>query len=233
MYLTLLLIFNLLFFASCGQHTQNGSGTQGVSNYQVIRTDTLLTDILNEDLSSLKDYISKGGDINFELENGRTILTEACQWRKFKVIAFLIENKVDIDKKDRTGKNALEYGEEDIKIKYVLFPQLVIDLQRNLFLAAKANDFTGVKKILEEMPPINFLILAKFFGDDAADFEGETFLTFSVKSKLENVLRLLAQPKYELDVNVKNSSGQTPLQIAKDLNFKNIEKLLLKLGALE
>lgn len=220
------LIFSFLLLTACGKHSQETKGSNGSQNSQQITSETLLTDILNENIVALEDYAKKGGDLNTELKNGRTIFTEACHWAKFKVIEFLVSKKIDPSLKDRLGKSALDYAEEDIQIKRSLFPELVIEQKKNLVEAARNNNMTELKKILEENPPVNFFLME-------SGLEEETFLTFCVKNKLENVLRLLAQPKYALDVNMKNAKGESPLQISKDLGFKNIEKLLVKLGALE
>jgi ankyrin repeat protein len=220
------LIFSLLILESCGKHSQTGQSSQGSRDNVVVTADALSQDILEEKLESLKKYANSGGDLEAELANGRTLLTEACYWSKFKVIEFLVSKKVSLEKKDRSGRSGQDYGNEDLKIDRTLHPELLKELKRSLVLAATKNDLIEVKKILEERPPLNFIL-------EPNEGEGETFLTFCVKSKLENVLRLLAQPKYELDVNMFNAKGESPLKIARDLKFANIEKLLIKLGAKE
>lgn len=227
------LIFSFFLIVSCGKHEQSSIGSQGTKDSQQITVDSLSSDILNENISNLIQYEAAGGNLEAELKNGRTLLTEACYWMKFKVIAFLVDKKVNLSTKDRSGKSALDYAEEDIGIKRSLFPELVVEQKRNLFLAAKKNNLMIMKKNLEEKPPLNFILTKAEIGEELEGSEGETFLTFCVKAKLENVLRLIAQPKFDLDVNQKNLFNETPLRIAKDLGFKNIEKLIIKLGALE
>lgn len=228
------LIFSLLLLTACGKHEQSSSGKEGVAEtIRVENSDELSQDIMEENLTKLETYAKKGGDLNKELKNGRTLLTEACFWLKFKVIELLIHYKADIHLKDRAGKSAVDYGEEEIKIKRTIFPELVKELKLALMRQAKANNMTELKKILEENPPVNFYFQAADLGTEVAAFEGETFLTFCVKNKLEGTLRLLAQPKYALDVNLPNQQGETALKIARELKYTNIEKLLVKLGAQE
>lgn len=228
------LIFSLLVLLSCGKHEQTSSGKQGVQDIQsVTNPDALSQDIIDENVENILKHLKKGGRPEDELKNGRTLLTEACFWLKFKVIELLIENKADIHFKDRSGKSAIDYGDEDIKIKRALLPELVIELKKTLFQQVMANDLTGLKRTLNENPPLNFLILERELGPMATSSEGETLLIYCIKNNLFNVLRLFAQPKLGLDVNQRNSNGETPLQIARNLNNKNIEKLLLKLGAIE
>jgi ankyrin repeat protein len=228
------LFFSLLFIASCGKHEQSSFGRQGVQDIsRVTNPDALSQDVMDEELESLEKFLRAGGSPEFELSNGRTLLTEACFWAKFKVLDLLLKYKADINHRDRSGKSAADYGEGDIKIKRSLYPELIIELKKALFVQALANDLTALKKTLAENPPINFFILESELGPQATSREGETFLTFCIKENLQNVLRFLAQPKLELDVNMKNKEGESPLKIAQNLNNKNIEKLLKKLGATE
>lgn len=229
--LILPLIFSLFFLTGCGKHTQKGEGKQGISHTTEVTAERISQYVLEENLGGLQVYADNSGDLEAELSNGRTIMTEACHWSKLKVIEFLISNKVSLDKKDRFGKSPLDYANDDIAIKRAMFPELVIELKRSLFTAAKNNSMPELKKILEANPPVNFMLEVRAMGEEANGFEGETLLTFCILKNLENVLRLLAQPKYQLDVNLPNARGETPLQLARKNNFVKIEKLLIKLGA--
>ncbi|MGE3609555.1 MAG: hypothetical protein AB7I27_08210 [Bacteriovoracaceae bacterium] len=232
MYSILPLIFSLLL-VSCGKHIQDGFGGQGTRDVQQVTTESLLNDILTENIEGLNKYHSLGGDLEVELSSGRTLLTEACTWSKYKVIEFLVSRKVSFEKKDRFGKSAIDYSEENIKIKRSLFPELVIELKKNLIDVIRLNRMSEIKAVLEAMPPVNFYLESAFLGTLSKDDEGETLLTFCVKIKSENALRLLVQPKFELDVNLKNKNGISALQMSRKLGFKNIEKLLLKVGAID
>lgn len=225
------LIFSLFLLGSCGKHEQEGKGVSGISNTVQVKAEPLSQYVLEENVPALTKFAAGGGNLETELESGRTLLTEACQWAKFKVIEFLISRKVSLDRKDRNGKSALDYGNEDIAIKRALFPELVIEQKRTLFLAVKNSQIQDLKVILEEDPPLNFTLTKAEIGDELEDMEGETLVTFIVKRNLFNVLRLLAAPKYVLDVNLPNARGEVALKLARALTNSNMEKLLLKLGA--
>ena len=228
------LIFSLFLMISCGQHSQDSQGILGIGDVtRVNNLESLSQLIVEENIADLEKYARGGGDLEIELASGRTLFTEACQWNKLKVIEFLRRENVALEKKDKFGKSPLDYAEEDVIIKRILFPELVVALKKDLFLAAKNNSLTEIKRILEENPPLNFTIGQEELGAEAAEFEGDTFLTFCVRQKFENILRLMAQPKYGLNPNLKNSRGESPLQISRQLNFTNIEKLLIRIGALE
>ena len=230
----LLVVISSILIASCGKHDQQSTSSDGVKNtVQVEAAEVLVQKILNDDVSYIENYISNNGNINHEfVSTGRTLITEACSWSKLRIIDLLVKKGADITLKDRNGKSAEDYGVENIKIRRIIYPHIMILLKKNVYISVKNNNLTELKKQLEENPPLNFFINVADFGQDAESFEGETLLTLLLKLKFENTLRLLAQPKYELDVNLKNKKNETPLEIARKLNLKNAEKLLLKLGAI-
>lgn len=228
-------IFSLLILASsCGKHDQKSFGKEGVSNViQVENAEILSQKIMDEDLVYIEKYLSAGGTIEKSFKSGRTLLTEACFWSKFKVIEFLIKKNADIHFLDQSGKNAILYADENIKIKRIIYPELTIALKKSLYFQVKRNSLNELKKILEENPPLNFYFNSLEWSEDLGEVEGETLLTFAIKQKMEGVIRLIAQPKYELDVNLKNKRGESPLFLTRNMSLKNSEKILLKLGALE
>lgn len=228
-------IFSLqLLLLSCGKHEQVSFGKEGITNIiQIESAEVLSQKIMDEDVAFIDKYLKAGGSVEKEFKTGRTLLTEACFWSKFKVIEFLTKNRADIHFKDQSGKSAIDYAEGNNKIKRILFPELTVVLKKTLFNQVKKNALNEMKKTLEENPPLNFYLNSSEWGEDIGESEGETLLTFSIKNKLEGVIRLLAQPKYELDSNLRNKNGESPLFLAKKYSLKNTEKILLKLGALE
>lgn len=222
------LIFSLALLSACGKHTQSGSGTQGVTNTIQVQAETLATMIMEEDLKGLQHFVAAGGDVNAELASGRTLLTEACEWKKYKVISFLVKNKVDLTRKDRIGKTAEDYAAEDANIGNAMYPERLIELQQKLILAAKSDPKGEFKAMLAQGPNVDF-----FITTEVADAEGESFLTYMVKQNLFLAMRFLVAAKLKIDVNLPNAKGQKPLKIARELKLTNFEKLLLTLGATE
>jgi len=236
----LLLRFNLILaftlFSSCGKHTQESSSREGISQIRTLTNpDELSEKILNEDLNFLQGYLENGGNPDLEFSTGRTLLTEACLWQKYKVIELLIRFKADPSHVDKLGKSPNDYADQDRQIKRILFPELTLELKRKLFLSVRDKDLTLLKSLLDEIPPVNFILSEQeLLPQDQASL-GETLLTYAVKKKAENPIRLLASrfQELELDVHQKNLRGESPLFLARSLGFKNIEKTLLKLGAVE
>lgn len=232
MRLVLVLTFSLILI-SCGKHTTESTNKNGVTNINEIKGEKISEFILNEDIASLSLYLSQDGDINFELKNGRTLLTEACYWGKLKVIEFLVAKNVDVERLDKNGNKADDFAVDNIKIRRILYPQLVIEQKIklvNLVIAGLVNEF---KKAIEDLPDVNFYLLKDELSIETGTNEGETLLTLSIKAKQENIVRLLASPKLELNVNQLNKFGESPLYLSRQLKLKNAEKILLKLGAKE
>lgn len=221
---------------SCGKHQQTSSGKSGVSVVtKVENAEVLSQSIIEEDLKAIEIFLATKGTVDYEFNStGRTLITEACFWEKIKVIDFLVKKGAAINLKDKNGFSAEDYGVKNLKIKRAIFPELTISLKQSLVEFSTKNDLVSLKKLLEENPPVNFYldsVILKTDDTSQNQYIGETFLTYLLKLKLENVLRLVAQPKFEIDPNLKNSSGEHPLTIAKMLNLKNSEKILVKLGA--
>lgn len=227
----ILVLISSLFIISCGKHTQSSQSSNGITNITEIKAEILSEYILNEDLESLNKYLLNNGDVDAELQSGRTLLTEACYWNKLKVIEFLVVNKAQLDKADRVGKTALQYAEENIKIKRILNPGLVIAQKVTLIELIKNNKLNELKKALEEIPQVNFFVASNELKIETGENEGETLLTLCLKLKFENAVRLLANPKLELDPNMQNKMGESPLSLSKKLTLKNSEKILIKIGA--
>lgn len=230
MQLILVAIFSLLIM-SCGKHQQISSGKSGVSVVtKVENAEVLAQSIIEEDLKALEIFLATKGTIDYEFNStGRTLITEACFWEKIKVIDFLVKKGAAINLKDKNGLSAEDYGVKNLKIKRAIFPELTISLKQLLVEFSTKNDLVSLKKLLEENPPVNFYLDTVITSQ--SQYIGETYLTYLLKLKLENVIRLVAQPKFEIDPNMKNSGGELPLAIAKMLNLKNSEKILVKLGA--
>lgn len=216
---------------SCGKHQQISSGKSGVSVVtKVENAEVLAQSIIEEDLKALEIFLATKGTIDYEFNStGRTLITEACFWEKIKVIDFLVKKGAAINLKDKNGLSAEDYGVKNLKIKRAIFPELTISLKQLLVEFSTKNDLVSLKKLLEENPPVNFYLDTVITSQ--SQYIGETYLTYLLKLKLENVIRLVAQPKFEIDPNMKNSGGELPLAIAKMLNLKNSEKILVKLGA--
>lgn len=216
---------------SCGKHQQTSSGKSGVSIVtKVENAEVLSQSIIEEDLKAIEIFLATKGTVDYEFNStGRTLITEACFWEKIKVIDFLVKKGAAINLKDKNGLSAEDYGLKNLKIKRTIFPELTISLKQSLVEFSSKNDLVSLKKLLEENPPVNFYLDTVITSQN--QYIGETYLTYILKLKLENVLRLVAQPKFEIDPNLKNSSGEHPLTIAKMLNLKNSEKILVKLGA--
>lgn len=217
---------------------QEGSGVMGVSNTTQIgaaetEEEKIQSAILEENTAAIDLYMKAGGDIELVFKTGRSLLTESCFWKKYKVVKLLIDLKADRERKDRSGKSAVDYAQTDDQLRRLLFPEFVMAQKKALIQAIQSGQLVAVKKALEDNPPINFIALTEELGLEIEKAQGETPLTLCILLQQDNIMRLLAQPKLGIDINMKNTKGESPLQIARQLPSRNIEKILLRLGATE
>ena len=222
----------LLMFFSCGKHDHFSTSENGIQDVTKIQNEDVLSQfVIDEDVDAIKAFIANGGKPEVMLKNKRTVMTEACFWEKYKIIDVLKKANADITFKDDLGKSPEDYALENKKLKNILFPEALSEERKKIYSIIKLFNVNGTKKLLQENPDLNFLLDSTELNIDLGEYDGESILTFIVLNKQENLLRLILQPKYLVDLNLPNRRNQTPLEIARRLNYTNIEKMLLKLGA--
>jgi len=233
-------LFLLLTFISCGAHKQFNESQSGVSDRKEIRKDESLEGqiqdaIIKEDLNLIEQIILNGQNINGELKNGRTPLTEACEWRKWNSLKKLLSLGADLNLTDKFNKTTIDYATNSPQLKRILNPALETLLENHILDTIKNKKTLQLKKYLEdEIPNLNFYLDYAKHGAQIDELDqGQTLLTWLVTKKNELIIRTLTLPKYQLDLNLKNKQGEAPLKMAKNLSYTNIELLLTKLGAYE
>lgn len=209
----------------CGLHHTESFGetsTGGVTRVEK-STDPIelaAAAIRSGDLKELSKLFGEGLSVDTYLSNKRTLLIEAIAWEKIEVIQFLLSRNAQIDLTDAEGKSALEHAAGKPAILRLLNPQEAAE-KLKLFEAIENNKFNEVKALLNQGVNPN-----QHFDD------GESPLTLAVRKGFENVVRVLLQ-QLLTDVNFRNAANESPLSIAKQLQFKRIQDLLIRRGAKE
>jgi ankyrin repeat protein len=81
-----------------------------------------LTDLLKEDypLEFMQVAIDNGSDINFQDNNGKTVLILACEANKFEIIKYLLTKNIDLNIEDLNLKKAIQYIKDYELVKLFL-----------------------------------------------------------------------------------------------------------------
>lgn len=190
------LVFSLIAMAHSGQDVFNAAESQDWK-----KLETLVKK--NKALANAKDA------------EGQTILMVVANLNSPKTVEFLLKNGADTKAVDSTGANALmnAISNADVATTKVLWNDEAAkvvnkDEKTVLILAAEANS----KDIIELVLPKTKSLL------EMKDKAGNTPLLAAVQSANPDATRALV--KAGANVNVKNSSGKTAVQLAKELGLK-------------
>ncbi len=177
----------------------------------------------------VKLLISKGADINARGTYGDTALIAAAWTCQLEVAQYLIEKGAEVNaKNDVYGSTALNIAAG--KCHDIRLVRLLLDNGADLHIRNKGGDSPFFSAAKDGDPSIvNMLLKA---GANINEINrGYTALMFAVMRGNEDVVSLLIDKK--IDINARNNSGKTALDIAKDNRKSGIVELLKKAGATE
>jgi ankyrin repeat protein len=175
-------------------------------------------------------------DINYDIadDEGITPLMAAIVARNTDLIHFLIDQDVDVNKVDDNENTALFKAVSVGNLEYVNLlldenatVNLINDQEYTPLIIAILNANIPIIRRLLEVPGID----VNFVGDQP-DFDGRTTSALHYAAQLGNpeIFRiLLSVPNIQL--NILNSDGQTPLHVAAINNIENIVEQLIRAGA--
>ena len=172
----------------------------------------------SEDWDSLRNRIFDDYwyDVNAQGgENGRTILMQAAKSSSFSMVKNLIENGVDVNRRDGLLKTALHYacGNDGAFVDVPDMPRK--DWKKHY----RANNcYHVVKTLVEAGADVN-----------AHNVCGETPLLYSLETGKKDIALYLI--KNGSDVNLKYDNGSSPLGIAAANGYVDIAEKLLEKGA--
>ncbi|XP_051472777.1 ankyrin repeat domain-containing protein 22-like [Apus apus] len=150
---------------------------------------------------------------------GDTPLICACKQGNNRIVRYLLRRNADVNLRNKKDRTCLHYAVRkrftflDYVLIIILMPVMLIGY---LLMVSKTKQNENLIKML----------LRAGVNVNATDFSGSTALHYACEMKNQAVIPLLLEA--HADTSVKNQNGETPLDIARRLQFHNIESMLKK-----
>ncbi|NXA12746.1 ANR22 protein, partial [Sapayoa aenigma] len=151
--------------------------------------------------------------------SGDTPLICACKQGNNRIVSYLLRKHADVNLRNKKNRTCLHYAVRkrftflDYVLIIILMPVMLIGY---LLMVSKTKQNENLVKML----------LRAGVNVNATDSSGSTALHYACKTKNQAVIPLLLEA--HADTSVKNQDGETPLDIARSLQFHNIESMLRK-----
>jgi ankyrin repeat protein len=211
---------------------------------QKILNNMLIDTIFNGDLKETKALLEQGANINATNRYGWTPLIRAIQRKHTDIVKYLLQQtdpKVDINAADNDGRTALIEAAQSGNAEVVELllqqtdPKVNINAKdkkgQTAFMLIGGNNDTSVKIMelfLEQINPKD--PTTRLIDINAKDKQGMTPLILAAiyKGKSPRIVTVLLEQRDPMvDINAKNSAGETALMWAAQMsNTKIIETLL-------
>ncbi|XP_010178386.1 PREDICTED: ankyrin repeat domain-containing protein 22 [Mesitornis unicolor] len=151
--------------------------------------------------------------------SGDTPLICACKKGNNRIVSYLLKKNADVNIRNEKDRTCLHYAVRkrftflDYVLIIILMPVMLLGYL--LMISKTKQNENLVKMLLRAGVDVN-----------ATDFSGSTALHYACKMKNQAVIPLLLGAR--ANTSVKNQDGETPLDIARKLQFHNIESMLRK-----
>lgn len=174
-------------------------------------------------LSALKQYQSKNGNLDAQNKQGLTPLMQAAATGQKKVVDFLLQHKADLELQNKNGDTALVMAlandQDAIAVQLIKAGAKTTVLggenKNNLvFMAASTNCDQALKLLVQKNPELV----------NAQNQKGDSALHEAARFGSEKTLYILLAAGARKDL--KNNEGKTPPDLAKALQNEAALKLL-------
>jgi len=184
------------------------------------------------DYKAAKKFLEQGADINQTDEAGRTHIMAATYRNDAPMVEFLIEQKADINKQDDMQNNPFLYAGAEgyneilrLLIKAGADTKLVNRYGGTALIPAAERGHTETVKLLLEQTDINVNHVNRLGWTALL----EAIVLSDGGKEHQEIIKLLI--KHDADVNLPDNEGKTPLDLAREKGFREVENILLDAGA--
>lgn len=208
---------------ACGKHESRSYGFRDAGDVRRVEADNSAGGRFREairsgDVTAINLALGEGAQVNSAWPDGRTPIIEAVISNQPEVVELLLKKGADPNVADRDGLSALDHAKDRPQILRILVPPGAEEIEL-LFSAVRGEQVEELRDLLAEGADPN-----------AADRDGETLLTFAIKSGFDAVVKTLLQDE-RTDASLKNKQGESPLFLARKAGLRRVEKMLLQRGA--
>ncbi|CAI9607684.1 unnamed protein product, partial [Staurois parvus] len=166
--------------------------------------------LLAEDPKNVNVKDSFGGD---------TPLICACRRGHIKMVNYLLSMKADVNLRNDKERTCLHYA---VRKRFSFLDYLLIVILMPVMLIGYV---IMISKSKQNERLINIL-LHSGVDVNAADNSGNTALHYACKMKTQSIIPILLEAN--ANPSIKNKEGESPVDIAERLQFKNILELMKK-----
>ncbi|MFF2177506.1 ankyrin repeat domain-containing protein [Lysinibacillus sp. NPDC058147] len=184
------------------------------------------------DIDTLNDYLKQGIDINSRNKQKRTAILIAAMNDQLEAVKFLIMEGADIDLQDQICLNPFLYGCINGKLELV---KMMIEANADLERLTRFGG-VGVHPASEKgfVEVVRELVTKTDINVNHTNICGWTPLIEAIllndgEEKQQEIVQLLID--HGADTQLVDQYGVTPLAMAREKGFTEIEKILLEAGA--
>ncbi|XP_010207486.1 ankyrin repeat domain-containing protein 22 [Colius striatus] len=151
--------------------------------------------------------------------SGDTPLICACKQGNNRIVSYLLKRNADVSLRNKKDRTCLHYA---VRKRFTFLDYLLIIILMPVMLIGY---LLMVSKTKQNENLIRMLLRAGA-NVNATDFSGNTALHYACEMRNQAVIPLLLEA--HADTSIENQDGETPLDIARRLQFHNIENMLRK-----
>lgn len=195
----------------------------GMAKTKMITSELLIELIAQGEFTKIKKNLDQ--HLKYQDQNKTNLLMIAAQNGNSKVINYLLSKKINLQSVDKFGVSALGYaiGNEQIKVaqelieKGISLDSACSEDQKNILICAiEVNSTSLVQMIISKNKKLIHM----------QDKAGNTPLHIAAETSTSSILEILI--KAGADLKAKNKKGETPYDLAKQMNLQENIKLLTK-----